>query len=134
MKILIVEDDFVSRKVLERYLGKYGQCSVTTNAADGLDHFRQAMEAGEPYAAVFMDILMPGMDGQEAVKRLRAMEEEHKVDIEKAAKVVMATALDDPENVRTAFFRNHVDAYMVKPFTMAKIKDAMVKAGLESEE
>ena len=49
MKILLAEDDFVTRKFMVNFLSKYGECDVTVDGMEAVDAFMMALEDGEPY-------------------------------------------------------------------------------------
>ena len=74
MKILLAEDDFVTRKFMVNFLSKYGECDVTVDGMEAVDAFMMALEDGEPYDLVCLDIMMPVMDGYEATMAIRALE------------------------------------------------------------
>ena len=63
MKILIVEDDFASRKFMMDYMSKYGECDGTVDGSEAVEAFMMAREDDEPYDLVCLDIMMPSMDG-----------------------------------------------------------------------
>src|ERR1035437_6224900 len=75
MKTLVVEDDFTSRLVLHTFLSRYGECHIAVNGKEAVEAFRCALETGLRYDLICMDIMMPEMDGREAVKQVRALEE-----------------------------------------------------------
>ena len=124
MKTLIVEDDFTSRLLLQEFLRECGASHVAVNGREAVEAFLTAQDAGEPYDLVCLDIMMPEMDGQETLKRLRAAESESGIPAGDGAKVIMTTALGDGENVMAAF-REQCDAYLVKPIDKAKLLDEL---------
>ena len=75
MKTLIVEDDFTSRLLLQELLKGYGPAHVAVNGKEAVEAARMAMDAGEPYDLICLDIMMPEMDGHGALKEIRAQEE-----------------------------------------------------------
>jgi two-component system, chemotaxis family, chemotaxis protein CheY len=129
MKTLIVEDDFTSRLLLQELLKSYGPSHIAVNGNEAVDAVRVALEAGDPYDLICLDIMMPEMDGQTALKEIRALEEEHGVLSAQGAKIVMTTALDDPANVMHAFYEL-CDAYIFKPIMKAKLLNELQKMGL----
>ena len=71
MRILIVEDDFTSRKFFQKVLAPYGDTEVAVNGQEAVEAFQQAINEGRPYDLVTLDIMMPVMDGTEMASRLR---------------------------------------------------------------
>jgi two-component system chemotaxis response regulator CheY len=120
MKTLIVEDDFVSRLLLQASLAPYGECHIAVNGRVAVEAFRAAREQGQRYDLICMDIMMPEMDGQEALKQIRKLEDDADILSSDAAKVVMTTALDDIGNVMAAF-KGLCDAYLMKPIEKANL-------------
>ncbi len=72
MKILLAEDDFASRKFMTNYLEKYGECDITVDGEEAVDAFMMALEDGEPYDLICLDVMMPVLDGYQALKAIRA--------------------------------------------------------------
>ncbi len=129
MRVLVVEDDFISRRLLCRYLQAYAECDVAVNGNEAVGAFKQVLMANERYDLVCLDIMMPGMDGQETLKRLRALEQEHGVTDAERAHVIMTTALEDQDNVMAAF-TNACDGYVVKPIEKKKFLETLQSIGL----
>jgi two-component system chemotaxis response regulator CheY len=75
--------------------------------------------------------MMPEMDGQQALKQIRALEEAKGILSTDGAKIIMTTALGDMKNVMTAF-SGLADDYMVKPIDKAKLLDQVRKFKLIS--
>ncbi len=129
MRVLVVEDDFISRRLLCRYLQAHGESDVAVNGNEAIGAFKQVLLAGDYYDLVCLDIMMPGMDGQETLKRLRALEREHDVPEDKRSKVIMTTALEDHDNVMSAF-TNDCNGYVVKPIEKKKFLETLAEIGL----
>lgn len=120
MRILIVEDDTTSRLLLRKMLEPLGSCDVAVNGKEAVESVRLAGEQGQRYELICLDIMMPEMDGQAALKAIRAIEQEAGCLPSQAAKIVMTTALRDIENVTTAY-RELCDGYLVKPIMRDKL-------------
>ena len=118
MKALIVEDDFTSRLLLQELLRGYGSSHVAVNGREAVTAVSVALQGKKPYDLICLDIMMPEMDGQRALKEIRAMEQQHAV--VQAARILMTTALSDKGNVMEAF-RQQCDGYLVKPIEHAKL-------------
>ncbi|MEE1249213.1 MAG: response regulator [Lachnospiraceae bacterium] len=129
MKILLAEDDFVTRKFMRNFLEKYGECDVTVDGMEAVDAFMMALEEDEPYDLVCLDIMMPVMDGYQALVGIRNIEKERNIPEEKAVKVIMTTALNEEKNVKMAFELG-CTIYSGKPIDQAKFEQALKKLGL----
>ncbi len=129
MKILLAEDDFATRKFMAGFLSKYGECDVTVDGMEAVDAYMMALEDGEPYDLVCLDIMMPVMDGYQALVGIRNLEKERQIPQEKAAKVIMTTALNDESNVKMAFELG-CTVYSGKPVDQDRFEQAMKKLGL----
>jgi len=129
MKCLIVEDDAVTRILLSQYLSEYADCSVAVNGLEAAEAVRHALENGEPYDLICLDIMMPEMDGYEALNCIRKIEKEHGLGGLDCVKVIMTTALGDPKSIMGAF-RTGCEAYIVKPVRKEKLLEEMEKLGL----
>lgn len=120
MRILIVEDDFVSRRIMEEFLTPYGNCDVVDNGAEAIKAFELSLEEKKPYDLVCLDIMLPEMNGHEALKKIREIEKKQGIACLDGTKIVMTTALGDHENIIRAF-REQCEAYIVKPIEKAKL-------------
>lgn len=123
MRILIVEDDFISRKLLQRLLGHYGDCDIAVNGQEAIEAFKLAHKDGKPYDLVCMDIMMPVVDGQQALKQIREIEKSMDMPMSQEVKVIMTTALDDPRNVVESFYKGGATSYITKPIDKKKLLD-----------
>jgi len=124
MKTLIVEDDFTSRLFLLELLKSFGPSHLAVNGREAVDALSLALEAGEPYDLICLDIMMPEMDGQEALRQIRAQEESRGILSSQGVKIVMTTALGDLKNVGAAY-HSLCDAYLTKPVQKTKLMDKL---------
>lgn len=129
MKILLAEDDFASRKFMDKYLSKYGECDVTVDGEEAVDAFMMALEDGEPYDLACLDVMMPVLDGYQVLKALRNIEAEKGIPKDKRIKVIMTTALNEERNVKMAFDLG-CEAYSGKPIDVEKFDKVLKKLGL----
>ncbi|MGO9893147.1 MAG: response regulator [Bryobacteraceae bacterium] len=129
MRTLIVEDDFTSRLVLQTFLSRYGECHIAVNGKEAVAAFRSALEGGEGYDLVCMDIMMPEMDGREAVNRIRALEQARGIPSTSGAKIIMTTALKDMKEMARCF-EELCDAYLMKPVKLAELLNQIRLYGL----
>lgn len=129
MRILIAEDDFISRKFMTRILTKYGECDVTVDGSEAIEAFKMALETGEAYDLVCMDVMMPVVDGFQALKEIREFEKDNQIPEEKTAKIIMTTALSEGKNVTKAF-QLGCTAYAGKPIDREKFENELRKLEL----
>jgi two-component system chemotaxis response regulator CheY len=130
MKILVVEDDFGSRRMMQKMLERYGAVDVVVDGEEAVEAFKLAWEDSSPYDVVFMDIMMPKMDGHEALKRLRELEREMGVKPTAEAKVIMTSVLEDPKNVIEAYYGGAATSYLIKPIDREKLEEEFGRLGL----
>lgn len=129
MKILLAEDDFVTRKFMVNFLSKYGECDVTVDGMEAVDAFMMALEDEEPYDLVCLDIMMPVMDGYQSLKAIRNLEKERNIPEDQMAKVIMTTALNEERNVKMAFELG-CTIYSGKPINQDRFEQALRKLKL----
>jgi len=136
--MLIVEDEFISRKMLTNLLQQYGSCDIATDGVEALAAFSQSLSE-TPYDFVFLDIMMPNMDGFEAARQMRTLEMHTAMQQLKNASgsktaynkhdtiIVMISSLDDPDHYFNACYRCGANTYIVKPVNKAAIDELMMR-------
>ena len=127
MKSLVVEDDAINRKLLCTYLSRYGLCDIAVDGENAVNAVHSARQSHRAYDLVCMDLRMPGMDGQEAIREIRKQEVTSGVD--KPVKIIVTTIHTDMEDITTALL-GRCNAYMVKPIDIAKLKKELKDFGL----
>lgn len=133
MKILIAEDDFVSRKILNKILDPLGEIDNAANGNETLTAVRIAVEANEPYDLICLDIMMPEIDGIMALKKIRQLEAQKGLDPEAKSKIFMTTAISEKRYVLAAAQAN-CDGFLVKPIIKDRLYDELRKHGLDIPE
>ncbi len=132
MNILIAEDDFVSRTVIHEILSPFGVCDLAADGREALMAFEQTLNDGGSYDLICLDIMMPMMDGTQALKGIRELEDKKRLPLQQRSKIVMTTALDSMDQVFKAF-RLQCDAYITKPISRAKVLNQLRKLHLLEE-
>jgi two-component system chemotaxis response regulator CheY len=129
MKILIVEDDFTSRLLLQEVLKSYGKVELAVDGQEAVDAFQKALDAGEPYQLICLDIMMPVKDGHQTLREIRALEEKRGLLPRESVKIIMTTALNDPRNVMDSY-HDLCDAYLIKPVDRASLLKELLQLGI----
>jgi len=112
VKILIADDDQVSRRLLEVHLDKWGYQVVT--ARDGDEAWRLLQDPDPPRLAI-LNWMMPGLEGTELCRRVRGQGEEPYIYI------ILLTALSGEENL-CAGMDAGADDYLTKPFRVNELR------------
>ena len=118
MKILIAEDDAVSRRVLESFLTKWDYELVV--ARDGDEAWQAFQEEDAPQLAI-LDWMMPGMDGLQVCREVRKRNKEPYVYI------LLLTAKGQKEEIVEGIEAG-ADDYLTKPFDAGELR-ARLRAG-----
>lgn len=118
LRILIAEDDVVSRKLMWKILSDYGDCDLVINGLEAIDAFLLALKDKEPYDMIFLDIMMPKVDGVKVLKTIRDLEMQNQIN--NPVKIIMTTALGETEVVDDAFTKG-ANAYATKPLDIEKL-------------
>ena len=129
MKILVVEDDLVSRTVLMEMLSPYGNVEFAVDGEVALQSFSASYEKRQPYDLICLDIMMPKIDGQIVLERMREIEREQGVKKDVAVKILMVTSLSNRTNVLKAL-EAHCDGYILKPVQKEKLVQDLQRLGL----
>lgn len=116
-RILVVDDDPLTREVLETILDL--EAFVAVFASDGLEALERFQENG-PFDAVVTDVMMPGLDGVELCRRIRASG-----DAERASTPVILLTAKDRRSDREEGFEAGCDAYLTKPFSPLNLIDTI---------
>ncbi len=118
MKILIAEDDPISRRLLESQLIKWNyEVVITSDGKAALE----ALQSEDPPSIAILDWMMPEMDGVKVCQEIRKQENEH------YTYVLLLTAKDRKEDLIEGLEAG-ADDYVIKPFNAHEL-DMRIKAG-----
>lgn len=129
MRILIAEDDYASRKFLQKYLSQYGECDIVVDGLEALDAYMISLKDDRPYELICLDIMIPKVDGVKVLKSIRDMELQKNIPAENRAKIIMTTALAETQFVQQAF-EIGCNAYAAKPIDIEKFEEVLRKLEL----
>jgi CheY-like chemotaxis protein len=125
LSVLVAEDNEINALLMRSLLTRLGHHAViTTNGEAALESWLSAKSAGTPYDLILMDIQMPGLDGIETTKRIRAHETTQPGQSTPILALTANTLVED----RYACFEAGMNGFLIKPLDRDKLTDAL--AGL----
>ena len=123
MSVLVVDDNASAREIFQNMLSSLKfEVATAANAASAITMLEDAYAAGCPYRLVIMDWMMPGTDGVEAIRRIRADPK-----IGETPFFVMVTAYSR-EELRDRLADVPVEGVLVKPVTPSTLLDSILNA------
>jgi len=129
LRALIIDDDHLCRKRIRMLIGDFCECTLAQDGQKGYELFKQALEAGEPFDLVTLDIQMPRMNGHQTLEAIRQLEQEHGIHGLDGTRIIMTTSHDTSKHVFGAF-RKGCEAYVVKQDVGEKLLAEMANLGL----
>ena len=129
MKVLVAEDDIARGKFMQKLLSKYGAVVLARDGIAAVNSFVEAAGSGERFDLVFMDIMMPKIDGYKALASIRDAERKLGLARDSRCKVIMISALD--EGFDSSIASDDYEEYMCKPIDIIKFDTIIKKLGLQ---
>lgn len=114
MKCLIVDDEEFVREMMVLHLTDYAEIDTAVDGVEAVGHFARALREGNSYQLVCLDIQMPNMDGQQALKEMRRLEKETP-DLQNKAVIIMTSASNEIADIEEALWQGESSDYLVKP-------------------
>ncbi|MBU2552721.1 MAG: response regulator [Proteobacteria bacterium] len=133
MRILVVDDELVSRKKMRRIMSNFGDCDMAENGRQALAAFESSWERLMPYDLLMLDIHMPELDGTEVLKTIRQREAEMGVAHGAGLRIVMVTAVSDG-NMVSSSLASGCDEYIVKPFDILTVTEKIRRLFVDDPE
>ena len=127
LKSLVAEDDATSRALLQAFLSRYGECQIASDGKEAVDAARLARENRDSFDLICMDLRMPTMEGQEAIREIR--KHEAATGALRPTKIIVTTAHSDMESITTALLAR-CNSYLVKPIDTKKLLVELETLGL----
>ena len=122
LSVLVAEDNEINALLMRSLLTRLGHYAViTTNGEAALESWLSAKSAGTPYDLILMDIQMPGLDGIETTKRIRAREATQPGQPTPILALTANTLVED----RYACFEAGMNGFLIKPLDRDKLTDAL---------
>jgi len=135
LKILIVEDDFLTRQMMVKFLSQFGECHIAADGLEAIDAFSYSYDCDQPqpYDLICMDIVMPKMDGTRAAKTIREIERGKGVDgTANESVIIITSAVTDPTTIIKSCYECGANYYFVKPLDFRQMTRQLQKLSLIS--
>jgi putative nucleotidyltransferase with HDIG domain len=130
MRILIVDDEMVSRTKLELIMEYFGDCKTVNQGDDALAAFHEAHRDEDPFNLIMLDINLPDMDGIKVLSTIRNTEKELNIDQSRKAKILMTSSYRNKDRI-VASVQSGCDDYIGKPFDLNLIRTKLGKLGIK---
>jgi len=125
LSVLVAEDNDINALLARALLARLGhRPEVVENGAAAVDAWQRARAAGTPYDLVLMDIQMPGMDGLEAARRIRAAEPE-----DAPPTRILALSANAQTEDRDAVLAAGMQGLLTKPLDRERLQEALDATG-----
>lgn len=122
LSILVAEDNEINALLARALLTRLGhRPTVAGNGTAAVESWAAARAAGKPYDLVLMDVQMPGMDGLQAARRIRAAETQAG---DRPVRMLALTANAQSED-RDACLAAGMDGLLVKPLDRERLREAL---------
>lgn len=117
-RILVMDDDARVREVVERMLQHLGyEVSAVSDGKDAIEDFRRRLAEGNPYAAVILDLTVPGgMGGKEALRKIRKLS---------ASIPVVVSSGYSTEGTMSRFAEEGFTGVLAKPYRLNELAEVL---------
>ncbi|MGE5790804.1 MAG: response regulator [Syntrophaceae bacterium] len=132
IRVLILEDDPVSGKLMQKFLEPFGSPTLVTDGQQAIEAFRSAFDQNVPFHLFMIDIMVPEIHGKDVLRMIRDMEHERGIPDYKRTRCVMTSSLGDPENIIESF-HSKCDAYLIKPIDRKRLSDTLQGMGFKPD-
>ena len=128
MRLLVVDDNSNNTKLLEAILTPYGECESVEGGKAAILAFEKAWNDWRPFSFIFLDIMMPEMDGEQVLANIRETEQNKNINDLHRVKIIMVSAHSDEASFNRCI-QSGCDDFIVKPFNKEIIIKKLIKHG-----
>jgi two-component system chemotaxis response regulator CheY len=128
MRILVAEDDLVSRQFMSKSLARYGECITAADGMEALEVYLASVKKGDYFDLICLDIMMPRTDGIRVLRIIRKLEKRDNFS-GRPAKIILLAAMTD-KNYAGVASKAGGNAYVSKPLDDEHLEKVMKKLEL----
>lgn len=115
LNVLTVDDDEVTQFHANQLLQPLGRVRMAYCGMDAVARVKESLASGDGYHLIFMDVMMPGLDGLTAVREIVHCYNECRVPLEERPKIIMLSSVEERDTQIDALYACGADHYMTKP-------------------
>jgi len=131
-RILIVDDNYENRQLIAEILREVAECDFAANGKEAIDAYNLALEKGQPYNLLLLDIELPEVNGLDILDKIRESEKSVGIPLGEGIPVIIVTAY---EKRFLEAYNKGCDDYLLKPIDsdtlLKKIASALEKSNRE---
>lgn len=129
LSVLVAEDNDINALLTRSLLTRLGhRPEVAPDGTAAVEAWQTAQDTGSPYDVILMDVHMPGVDGLEAARRIRAAE----ADKGQPRTRIIALTANAYEEDREACLAAGMDGFLVKPLIRERLIETLASSGKAS--
>ncbi|MBF0427945.1 MAG: Hpt domain-containing protein [Magnetococcales bacterium] len=129
MRILIADDESNNRILMHKYLQSWGQCDLVQDGSEAVEAFQIATDEGSPYDLICMDQFMDEMNGDEALKAIRTIENQWGIDPNFRTFVIIISGDSTPIQDTSLLESDACLLTLPKPITQTQLYATLQKNG-----
>jgi len=128
VKVLVVDDELVSREKMKRIMRPIAECDEASSGPAAVEAVEEAIASGAPYDIITLDVIMPGMDGIEVLRRIREAERDRLASDIGRSKIIMVSSSSDKHTI-VSCIKAGCNDYITKPFSTDKVIKKLTENG-----
>lgn len=126
MRTLIVEDSLVNQEFLLMIMESFGECVVVESGEEGMQKVAGSLKTVKPFDLIFLDVMLPGISGIEALQHMRELE---RLESASPAKVIIISSLEAEDLQAQGLVMDDSIAIMPKPIRPDIVESTLTNLG-----